>query len=94
MKILMGLLGYSCKIHRKRSRFSFSEDKKSSNENDTPSEENREKVSKPSGDDENAGEVAASSSRDANNDERPKTEQDQKKNSHGKKCAGIPFCKP
>lgn len=26
MKILMGLLGYSCKIHRKRSRYSFSDD--------------------------------------------------------------------
>ena len=29
MKILMGLLGYSCKVHRKRSRVSFSEDRRS-----------------------------------------------------------------
>lgn len=36
MKILMGLLGYSCKIHRKRSRLSFSEDRSNASSSKEP----------------------------------------------------------
>jgi hypothetical protein len=89
MKILMGLLGYSCKIHRKRSRVSFSEDRTSQPRPDkqASNEENDEKISKPSDDNTDVVSDGASATNHASGNKKPKNVLTQDQNSHGKKCS-------